>query len=107
FFQAEDGIRGKLVTGVQTCALPISRAARSRPAAVLPWIILGAGLLLAALAGALGVVAGRRAKAKSEVDRFFTLSTDLITVAGLEDRKSVGEGKSRGWGGARAGGVEM
>src|SRR5205823_12096494 len=27
FFQAEDGIRDKLVTGVQTCALPIS----SRP----------------------------------------------------------------------------
>src|SRR5687767_15319537 len=24
FFQAEDGIRDKLVTGVQTCALPIS-----------------------------------------------------------------------------------
>src|SRR5687767_15190276 len=24
FFEAEDGIRGKLVTGVQTCALPIS-----------------------------------------------------------------------------------
>src|SRR5687767_15208717 len=30
FFQAEDGIRDKLVTGVQTCALPIcdQRAAR-------------------------------------------------------------------------------
>src|SRR6478609_11406075 len=26
FFQAEDGIRDKLVTGVQTCALPISGA---------------------------------------------------------------------------------
>src|SRR5229473_5848190 len=26
FFQAEDGIRYKLVTGVQTCALPISSA---------------------------------------------------------------------------------
>src|SRR6266404_6667170 len=26
FFQAEDGIRDKLVTGVQTCALPISSA---------------------------------------------------------------------------------
>ena len=26
FFQAEDGIRGRLVTGVQTCALPIWRA---------------------------------------------------------------------------------
>src|SRR2546425_4496674 len=27
FFQAEDGIRDKLVTGVQTCALPIYRIA--------------------------------------------------------------------------------
>src|SRR5207248_2006602 len=26
FFKAEDGIRGRTVTGVQTCALPISRA---------------------------------------------------------------------------------
>src|SRR5438094_4463767 len=26
FFQAEDGIRGRTVTGVQTCALPISLA---------------------------------------------------------------------------------
>src|SRR6266404_2450347 len=29
FFQAEDGIRDKLVTGVQTCALPISGRRRS------------------------------------------------------------------------------
>src|SRR5205823_14807185 len=29
FFQAEDGIRDKLVTGVQTCALPISSAIRT------------------------------------------------------------------------------
>src|SRR5687767_15219239 len=28
FFQAEDGIRDKLVTGVQTCALPIWRPGR-------------------------------------------------------------------------------
>src|SRR3990167_10363459 len=35
FFQAEDGIRDLTVTGVQTCALPISTASRSscRPAA--------------------------------------------------------------------------
>src|SRR3989441_10011219 len=32
FFKAKDGIGEKLVTGVQTCALPICRAARSRPA---------------------------------------------------------------------------
>src|SRR6266536_1166157 len=30
FFQAEDGIRDPLVTGVQTCALPISRSLRSQ-----------------------------------------------------------------------------
>src|SRR2546425_8127968 len=29
FFQAEDGIRDKLVTGVQTCALPISNRVAS------------------------------------------------------------------------------
>src|SRR5699024_11928202 len=29
FFQAEDGIRDRNVTGVQTCALPISVTARS------------------------------------------------------------------------------
>src|SRR5687767_15468260 len=33
FFQAEDGIRDKLVTGVQTCALPISY-----------WTIIAGGL---------------------------------------------------------------
>src|SRR5256886_5536005 len=31
FFQAEDGIRDLTVTGVQTCALPISCAPSSRP----------------------------------------------------------------------------
>src|SRR5437773_4220883 len=31
FFQAEDGIRDRDVTGVQTCALPISFAVRSPP----------------------------------------------------------------------------
>src|SRR5256714_5136998 len=33
FFKAEDGIRDKLVTGVQTCALPISRRTRHGRAA--------------------------------------------------------------------------
>src|SRR5256886_9816666 len=34
FFQAEDGIRDLTVTGVQTCALPISIAS-----ALLPWMV--------------------------------------------------------------------
>src|SRR5437868_8102379 len=31
FFQAEDGIRDRNVTGVQTCALPICRRGKGRP----------------------------------------------------------------------------
>lgn len=53
-------------------------------AAVLPWIILAAGLVLAALAGVLGVNAARRARAQDELDRIFQLSSDLIAVADLE-----------------------
>src|SRR2546430_11224913 len=34
FFQAEDGIRDLTVTGVQTCALPISRRRREPPRAL-------------------------------------------------------------------------
>jgi PAS domain S-box-containing protein len=56
----------------------------SGAAVVLPWIVLAASLVLAALAGALGVNAARRAKAKAEVDRLFTLTPDLITVAGFD-----------------------
>src|SRR5205823_8781349 len=41
FFQAEDGIRDKLVTGVQTCALPIWSASQldrePAPPPVRPW----------------------------------------------------------------------
>jgi PAS domain S-box-containing protein len=53
-------------------------------ATVLPWIILAAGLVLAALAGALGVNAARRARAQQELDRIFTLSADLIAVADFD-----------------------
>src|SRR2546422_6764784 len=36
FFQAEDGIRDVAVTGVQTCALPISEPVEFRPQ---PWFV--------------------------------------------------------------------
>src|SRR2546423_15390465 len=45
FFQAEDGIRDKLVTGVQTCALPIcslSFPSDSRPSSRQPHVDPGA-----------------------------------------------------------------
>jgi PAS domain S-box-containing protein len=50
----------------------------------MPWIILAGGLVLAALAGALGFNAIRRARAQDELDRIFTLSSDLITVADFD-----------------------
>jgi PAS domain S-box-containing protein len=53
-------------------------------AAALPWIILAAGLVFAALAGALGVNTARRTRAQDELDRIFTLSPDLITVADFD-----------------------
>src|SRR5690606_25266626 len=52
FFQAEDGIRDFHVTGVQTCALPIWRAARRAPGV----------LLRAAPAGAVRLQAERPAR---------------------------------------------
>src|SRR5699024_804204 len=64
FFQAEDGIRDRNVTGVQTCALPISQA----PPAEIPeeaaahWcpsVASGWGLV----AGGRGLVAGGRGPA--------------------------------------------
>ncbi len=56
----------------------------SGAAAVLPWVILAVGLVLAGLAGALGVNEARRARAQNELDRIFTLSSDLIAVADFE-----------------------
>src|SRR5206468_5259082 len=70
FFQAEDGIRDLIVTGVQTCALPISRApffsrvplpAPAKPAPPLPDPAPGHG---EAAASALGRL--RRAYAADE-----------------------------------------
>jgi PAS domain S-box-containing protein len=54
------------------------------PAAALAWIVVGCGLAVAALAAALGSYATRRARAETELDRIFTLSPDLITVANFD-----------------------
>src|SRR2546430_8012186 len=41
FFQAEDGIRDLTVTGVQTCALPISRLPRPPPGPATAGVVRG------------------------------------------------------------------
>jgi PAS domain S-box-containing protein len=53
-------------------------------AAAMPWIILAGGFVLAALAGAVGVNEARRARAQDELDRIFTLSSDIIVVADFD-----------------------
>src|SRR6266852_9233312 len=50
FFQAEDGIRDATVTGVQTCALPISCGIDTEKVTLMVWFIGGA---FAGLGGAL------------------------------------------------------
>src|SRR5256885_6501352 len=81
FFQAEDGIRDYKVTGVQTCALPISFAAGPvgtagfgaagvTPAGV-EAVAAGAGAFVAAggCAGVAGAAGLRRAALRSEERR--------------------------------------
>src|SRR3712207_9207772 len=85
FFQAEDGIRNIGVTGVQTCALPISRAPRRGSASRPPrlWDRRPTCLRFS----------------------FRRRSRPARLTAGLQgdgaDRKSVGEGKSVDLGGRR------
>jgi PAS domain S-box-containing protein len=55
-------------------------------AAILPWVILGGGLLVVGLGAALGLNAARRTRAQEELDRIFTLSRDLIAVADFDGR---------------------
>src|SRR5687768_17683138 len=65
FFQAEDGIRDVAVTGVQTCALPISREIGVRMAlgatgASTVYLVVRNSLVLIAIGGAFGRSEERR-----------------------------------------------
>ena len=68
----------------QGFAVVVPRQAPQGTAEALPWIILAAGLVLAGFVGALGLNAGRRARAQAEADRIFNLSSDLITVTDFQ-----------------------
>src|SRR5687768_18595684 len=66
FFQAEAGIRGVAVTGVQTCALPISIVPALAEEAALQWDVVGlpVGRERANLAGGAGYTMSTRSKHK-------------------------------------------
>src|SRR2546429_1634522 len=92
FFQAEDGIRDVAVTGVQTCALPILT--------LFGLLLLDVGVLLLALA--LALTWRRQFRSQVAVREMVLTRRHAEGVqAVLEDRKSVGEGKSVDLGGRR------
>ncbi|MDX6486784.1 MAG: hypothetical protein QOF43_1937, partial [Gaiellaceae bacterium] len=68
----------------QRFEVAVPQQAISGDVAVVPWVVLAGGLVFAALARALGLIAARRTKAKAEADRLFTLSADLIAVVGFD-----------------------
>jgi PAS domain S-box-containing protein len=81
-----EGASATFTTAGQRFDVAVPRRPVQGAAAVLPWIILAAGLALAALAGALAVNAARRRRAQVELDRIFTLSPDVIAVADFDGR---------------------
>src|SRR3712207_9499835 len=94
FFQAEDGIRDIGVTGVQTCALPISGVLGVLSMLARVGTALAVGLLLASTLAQSGLVA--HASAEPAVVR-----APLTPSGEEEDRKSVVQGKSVDLGGRR------
>jgi PAS domain S-box-containing protein len=81
-----EGVSAAFTSAGQRFDVLVPRRSVRGAAAVLPWIILAAGLALAGLAGALAVNAARRARAQGELDRIFTLSRDVIAVADFDGR---------------------
>src|SRR5690606_39471909 len=95
FFPAEDGIRDFHVTGVQTCALPISGQ-------IVGWLIMGVGILqvlfLANLIEGLWLLAIGWFLTQSAQASFLQLQMRRLLS---KDRKSVVEGKRGARGGPR------
>ncbi len=79
-----DAVGDEFTVAGRQFAVTLPEEPVSGPGAALPWIILAGGLLLAPLAGALSVIAARRARAQQELDRIFNLSADLVAVANFD-----------------------
>src|SRR5690606_40579478 len=80
FFQAEDGIRDFHVTGVQTCALPISRRNDDPQAASRPFDAERDGFVLGEGAGALVIES-----LESALDRGAKILGEIIGVGQTAD----------------------
>src|SRR5205807_3944703 len=97
FFQAEDGIRDYKVTGVQTCALPISDSISARMSRLLrgvrsSWLMLArnSDLYLEVMDSC--SARSSRASLASSISRFLVSTSDFWRS---EERRVGKEGKSR------------
>src|SRR3989454_535957 len=94
FFQAEDGIRDYKVTGVQTCALPISRRADEG-------MTVGPRLLAAPAALLVGLAGCKKAESAPLYEKIAVAPRDIVVTASAEGviqptlKFSV---KSKAWG---------
>src|SRR5687768_18395871 len=91
FFQAEDGIRDVAVTGVQTCALPISREKKS-PSAPNPG---GSGGACAVVASASSAAAARVSAIRRRSGSIDLTATSIVSRS--EERRVGKECRSRRW----------
>src|SRR5699024_11928148 len=82
FFQAEDGIRYRNVTGVQTCALPISSLQSLFMIIFFTTVGLGASFKLIKLGGKLLVIYLLAASALTVIQN--TLGVSLASVLGID-----------------------
>ena len=48
------------------------------------WLVFGTGLALAAVTGALALTTKRRSRAMREVERYFTLTPEMVFLAGFD-----------------------
>src|SRR2546425_6480723 len=88
FFQAEDGIRDKLVTGVQTCALPIYVLVTLQP-------LTGGAGKAQRRRRQIGARPTHRLGSLAHADRDFVRRTDLIVEPRSEERRVGKECRSR------------
>src|SRR5207248_7992759 len=89
FFQAEDGIRDRTVTGVQTCALPISPSAAvscsdplTRSRAPKAWLVPSAGIASTATSRSPSSRVGARAPQVPKIGRASCRERVGVSVGG-------------------------
>src|SRR5699024_12047485 len=94
FFQAEDGIRDRNVTGVQTCALPISSDLKDLATATQTPVYMLTGESTNVTAEALSAISSGYQQRIEQNKRALTMSYEKIFDLGAHQDPSLGEPES-------------